>query len=177
MPAYISGQLYRPWGLGAANAAVTAGTLYSHPLMIWSSMTVRGLYVRVVTGVASTNCMSAIYSNVSGLPGTLLGYTASASTASSASNAGGALVGGNLTLAAGMYWAATICNGAPTLFDVVSSDAQFNSMVGTNVGTSGNLAGTFASLSGTGTFGSFNSSYGSVTYSTGEAPLVFVQAN
>lgn len=117
-PGYVSGRFYptiAPGGTWTTNP-ITAGFINLHRLLIKERVVISQLGARVTSGVASTNVQCAIYnqSPTTKLPTTLIGNTASMSSAAAAAITA-AISQGNQTLDPGFYWYAIQSDGAPTL--------------------------------------------------------------
>lgn len=91
---------------------VAADFLYLVPIFVPYACTITDLGIYVVTGAG--NAKFGLYSNVAGVPTTLLGSTSLVSTASSTADASGTLTVA-VSVGAGMCWAAILFSGTPTV--------------------------------------------------------------
>lgn len=151
-PGYLSGRFYPTWFDGAyttasAFAGGTNGPLTVYPFELPQPLTVVGLYVRVLTGAASSNVKLGIYAHdpvtvrpASGAP--LAALNTSQATTTSTANAGTTL-GASVALPAGVYWAAVICDNAsgPTCMGLSASTLRTSYLIGRSTLNSAPAAG------------------------------------
>lgn len=109
-PGYIAANWYTPLYTGAINngAAAASGTIYYHPIYIPRAITVSDLGCAISTASAGGNVKLAIYAHSTSTnrpSGTPLAETGNISTTSTGLVSAD-ITGANVTLAAGVYWAA-----------------------------------------------------------------------
>ena len=109
-PGYKSANWYTPDYRGAVitGAASASGTIYYHPIYIPRAITVSDLGCNLSTGAAGGNVKLAIYAHDASTnrpSGTPLAETGNISTTSTGLISAD-ITGANVTLAAGVYWAA-----------------------------------------------------------------------
>lgn len=164
-PGYVSGLWYGPQRGAAASAAVAADLNFAVPVFIAERVTITGLGLWVLTGVAATAVQLGLYSNANGRPGILLAQnSASASTATSATAASGTF-SSSITLNPGVYWLAALFNGAPTIASVSSSDQALGTLLGgSTIDRVGSTGSQQCGVSGVATYaGGFPGSFGTAT--------------
>ena len=112
---YVSGYYYPALRSVRQDTAYTvaANTLYASPVLIEKDMTVAALVLSVSTGVASTHGLVGIYSDSAGKPGTKLFEASAAFNTAANADAVEVALSSNQTVAAGVYWAVTLFDGAP----------------------------------------------------------------
>ena len=141
--------------MSRGTGAVAANTLYAVPMVLRRSVTIDELGLYVATGVASTNVLLGIYTNVMGAPGALVAQVAAAASTATSDVGASAAVSPSVTLPAGLYWFACLFDGAPSVNAVTAASGALgvNALVGnsgltlvTKVGTTGvSAASTYAS--------------------------------
>ncbi len=122
---------------GAAVAqTLTANNAYFVGVTLYAPATLTGVRVKFTTGGAG-NYDVGIYSDNSGVPGTLLAHAAATITSLATSTAvlTPALIGGNLPLAPGRYWLALWTSNSAT--DKVSGFNSATTMVASQTGANG----------------------------------------
>jgi hypothetical protein len=118
---YVSGRYYFcPDIIPAAGSAQAINTVYCFPFMVYESVTVSELAVRVSTLQAAKNATAAIYANVTATtrPGTLLAAGNSIATQfdlGTASNQAQALTSNAALVPGVVYWMAYNSNGSTAL--------------------------------------------------------------
>jgi len=140
-------------------SAVTANRIYYAPMEMRSRRTISDLGVRITTAVASSNVRLAIYANnaATGRPtGTPLAETGSISSAATGAVSAD-ITGANVTLDAGIYWAAMNSDSAIAVGAIGTSVTDI-STAAIGSATLGNMLGSQASgfyLRSDETFGAF----------------------
>ena len=155
----------------AVTTAVVADTLYACPIFIAQRVTLSGLGIRNNTGAASTAVKLGLYNNVAGRPGTLLAAGGSVSTTVSGGDSFSAF-GSNYTVPPGIYWIASIFNGAPSP-SCMTGDILLSALLGaaSMANLNGSASNLISGVTGTGATysGGFNSSFGTATLATSTA--------
>lgn len=129
---YVSGNWYAGNQTGQAAATQAADTLYCHPVLIKSAVTIQQLGVRVGVGVGSTNVKMGVYAHdwSTGLPGALLYSGNQTPAATSSSTDATTTFASNPTLQPGVYWLGSLVNGATQLLASASGGSQLANLMG-----------------------------------------------
>ena len=124
----VSGRWYSPlngsWG---ASSTVSANLLMATPIRLPHEVTLTALGMRLNSGVASTNVVMGLYTNVASAPAGLIGQLSSPLSTASAVDITGSFPA-NITLGPGMYWIATLFSGSPAVLG--GTDRMMTSQLG-----------------------------------------------
>lgn len=162
-PGFLSANWYGPAGSTVSfNSNTGADLLYSIPIIVPFACTITDLGIYVGTGAGSTNVKLALYNSVAGVPSALLSTVAAQATTASAAAASGALAVAQ-AVSAGLYWAAALFNGAPSVAQVAGDPILAALMGADTIAHATPAAGaTVTGYTGTGTYsGGFNSTFAS----------------
>jgi len=123
-PGYLADRWYGSSAVALAGAAVVADLTRAFPVQIFSAITIDSLGLNITTGNAGANTQLAVYSNVNGRPGVVLGNTGNISVAATGFQSGA--LGASLALSPGIYWLLSNFDTAVTVAMSVSSATSFN---------------------------------------------------
>lgn len=116
-PGYVAGRWYLPQGAAVGAGGVGQDTIQLTPFVLTRAVTISDLATRITTALAANNVQLAIYANAtaaSAPTGNPLAATGNISTAS-AVTVSADIVGADVTLQPGMYWAAINHSGATSV--------------------------------------------------------------
>jgi hypothetical protein len=135
-PGYRSGIYYtRPLAMSTANTAFVANRIYCTPIFISASITIDAASIFIGTGVGGGSAELGLYSNVNGLPNTLIRDFGNVSTVTG--GLPGTASGFTQTLSPNWYWLAVALSAPCSIISAASVDASLNSLLGFSVpGTS-----------------------------------------
>lgn len=108
-----TGQYYWIFGGSSSNFTVTAGIVYFVPVIIPTTRTVTDLVAKVNT-LSAGNIRMGLYTDSSGVPGTLVYTAGTASTGST----GYKYINNSQSVAAGLYWIALQFDATPAMEQV-----------------------------------------------------------
>jgi hypothetical protein len=128
-PGYRSTIYYtRPLAMATANTALVANRIYCTPIFISASITIDAASIFVGTPVVGGSAELGLYSNVNGLPNTLIRDFGNVSTAASGLPATAS--GFIQTLSPNWYWLAVALSAPCSIIASASVDASLNSLLG-----------------------------------------------
>jgi hypothetical protein len=114
--------------MATANTALVANRIYCTPIFISASITIDAASIFVGTPVVGGSAELGLYSNVNGLPNTLIRDFGNVSTAASGLPATAS--GFIQTLSPNWYWLAVALSAPCSIIASASVDASLNSLLG-----------------------------------------------
>lgn len=171
-PGYVAAYWYSPVHVARNTIAVAANILYAVPVYIAADISVQQLSLRVTTALAG-NAKMAIYSNTAGRPAAKLAEGAAAAS-TDATGAATVTITGNIALAQGWHWLASIFDAAPTVNTINSADFMMTGIIGAaTAGDVGTTAAQVSGVTGVATYADgFPATFGTATGRTVGTPLV-----
>lgn len=128
-PGYRSGIYYtRPLAMATASTAFVANRIYCTPIFISAPITIDAASIFIGSPVAGGTAELGLYSNLNGLPNTLIRDFGNVSTAAGAVPATAS--GFTQTLSPNWYWLAVALSAPCSIIASASVDASLNSLLG-----------------------------------------------
>lgn len=171
----------------ANNVASAADDMRAHPIFVPHPITVKALGIYVVTGAVGAHAKIGIYANdySTGRPGAKLIDAGAVDADTNATFEASAPLATPVTLDGGLYWAASVLDGAPTVASYNASTFQSSAYYAGHPTGSLALNGTVTNavitgITGTATYaGGLPSAFGTTGYPSAGAqacPIVALQA-